>query len=83
VVRKKGTSAIAKAYLEYLYSPEAQELAVKHSFRPIDAELLKKHSDRFKPLPLFTIDEVFGSWANAQKRHFTDGGVFDQIYNKQ
>jgi sulfate transport system substrate-binding protein len=83
VVKKKDTSVVAKAYLEYLYSPEAQELAVKHYFRPIDAELLKKHSDRFKPLPLFTVTEVFGSWADAQKRHFTDGGVFDQIYEKK
>lgn len=83
VVSKKGTSALAKAYLEYLYSAEAQELAVKHYFRPIDAELLKKHSDRFKPLPLFTVGEVFGSWADAQKRHFADGGVFDQIYENR
>ncbi|MFT3869451.1 MAG: sulfate ABC transporter substrate-binding protein [Nibricoccus sp.] len=83
VVKKKGTADLAKAYLEFLYSPEAQELAVKHHFRPIEAELLKKHSDRFKPLPLFTVDEIFGSWAEAQKRHFTDGGVFDQIYEKK
>jgi sulfate transport system substrate-binding protein len=83
VVSKKGTTAIAKAYLEYLYSPEAQELAVKHHFRPLDPELLKKYADRFQPLPLFSVAEVFGSWAQAQKVHFADGGIFDQIYEKK
>lgn len=83
IVKKKGTTELAKAYLEFLYSPEAQELAIKHYFRPIDAELLKKHSDRFKPLPLFSVNEVFGSWAEAQKLHFTDGGMFDHIYEKK
>jgi len=83
VVSKKGTTAIAKAYLEYLYSPEAQELAVKHHFRPLDPELLKKNVDRFQPLALFSVADVFGSWAQAQKVHFADGGIFDQIYEKK
>jgi sulfate transport system substrate-binding protein len=83
VVNKKGTAALAKAYLKYLYSPEAQELAVKHHFRPLDPELLKKNADRFQPLPLFSVAEIFGSWALAQKIHFADGGIFDQIYEKK
>jgi sulfate/thiosulfate transport system substrate-binding protein len=80
VVNKKGTAKIAKAYLEYLYTPAGQELAAKHNFRPTDPAILAKHSDRFPPIALFTVPEVFGSWANAQKTHFSDGGIFDQIY---
>ena len=83
VAAKKGTADLAKAYLEYLYSPEAQELAAKHHFRPLDPELLKIHADSFQSLPLFSVKEVFGSWAQAQKTHFADGGVFDQIYEKK
>ena len=83
VTDKKGTTTIAKAYLEYLYCPEAQELAVKHHFRPLDPALLKKNADRFQPLPLFSVGEVFGSWSQAQKIHFADGGIFDQIYEKK
>jgi sulfate transport system substrate-binding protein len=83
VAAKKGTADLAKAYLEYLYSPDAQELAAKHHFRPLDPELLKKHADSFQSLPLFSVKEVFGSWAQAQKIHFADGGVFDQIYEKK
>ncbi len=82
VVAKKGTERAAKAYLEFLYSDEAQELAAKHHFRPKNASILAKYPDRFKPLPLFTVEEVAGSWTNAQKTHFADGGVFDQIYTK-
>lgn len=83
VVKKKGTAELAKAYLEYLYSPEGQELAAKHHLRPRDPELLKKYSDRFKPLPLFTVEDIAGSWAEAQKTHFADGGIFDQIYERR
>lgn len=82
VVAKKGTEKIAKAYLEYLYSDEAQELAAKHHFRPTNPAILAKYPDRFKPLPLFTVEEIAGSWPDAQKTHFADGGVFDQIYTK-
>ncbi len=83
VTAKKKTEKVAKAYLEYLYTPEAQAIAVKHHFRPRDATLLAKHEERFKPLPLFTVAEVFGGWARAQQTHFADGGLFDQIYEKR
>jgi sulfate transport system substrate-binding protein len=80
VVNKKGTAKVAKAYLEYLYSPAGQELAAKYNFRPTDAAVLAKYSERFPSLTLFSVPEVFGGWANAQKIHFSDGGIFDQIY---
>lgn len=83
VVQKRGTTRLAQAYLEYLFSDEGQELAAKHYFRPSNQTVLAKHSDRFKPLQLFNVDEVFGGWAKAQKAHFADGGVFDQIYRKE
>jgi sulfate/thiosulfate transport system substrate-binding protein len=79
VVDKRGTRAVAQAYLEFLYSPEGQELAVKHYYRPRDKAVLSRHAQRFPNLNLVTID-LFGGWAAAQKRHFDDGGVFDQIY---
>ena len=80
VVNKKGTREVAKAYLTYLYSKEGQEIAAKHYLRPHDPELLKANKNRFPDLTLVTIDEQFGGWAKAQKRHFADGGTFDQIY---
>ena len=79
-VAKKGTGELAKAYLDYLYSEEAQEIAAKHALRPRSATVLKKHAATFKPLQLFTVNEVFGSFAEAQKLHFNDGGQFDKIY---
>jgi sulfate/thiosulfate transport system substrate-binding protein len=82
VVKRRGSEAVARAYLEYLYSPEAQALAVKHNFRPLDTAQVARHSDRFKPIALFSVKEVFGSWSAAQKTHFADGGIFDQIYQK-
>ena len=82
VVEKNGTAELARAYLEYLYSPEGQELAAKHHFRPRDPAVLKKYSAQFAPLALFSVTEVFGSWAEAQRRHFADGGLFDQLYEK-
>jgi sulfate transport system substrate-binding protein len=82
VVDKKGTRKLAQAYLEYLYSEEAQELAAKHYYRPAVAAVAKKHATTFKPIPLFTVDEMFGGWQKAQKAHFADGGSFDQIYQK-
>lgn len=81
-VSKRGTAKVAQAYLEYLFSDAGQELAAKHHFRPQNQAVLAKHSDRFKPIQLFTVSEVFGSWANAQRVHFSDGGQFDQIYQK-
>jgi len=80
VVAKKGTKAIADAYLQYLYSPEGQEIAAKHYYRPRDQKVAAKYSNRFAKIQLFTIDEAFGGWQAAQKTHFADGGTFDQIY---
>ena len=79
-VAKKGTAALAKAYLDYLYSAEAQEIAAKHALRPRNPAILKKYASTFKPIQLFTVNEVFGSFADAQKVHFNDGGQFDKIY---
>ena len=80
VVDRKGTRKVAQAYLEYLYSPEGQEIAAKHYYRPVVDSAAKKHAAQFKKIGLFTVDEVFGGWQKAQKTHFDDGGVFDQIY---
>jgi sulfate transport system substrate-binding protein len=80
VVDKKGTRALAQAYLEYLYSAEGQEIAAKHYYRPRLEAVAKKHAARFPKVNLITIDEVFGGWQKTQKTHFADGGVFDQIY---
>ena len=79
-VAKKGTAELAKAYLDYLYSEEAQEIAAKHALRPRNPAILKKYSATFKPIQLFTVQEMFGSLAEAQKIHFNDGGQFDKIY---
>ena len=79
-VNKKGTAELAKAYLDYLYSDEAQEIAAKHALRPRSAAVLKKHADLFKPVQLFTVQELFGSLSEAQKVHFNDGGQFDKLY---
>ena len=79
-VAKKGTGELAKAYLDYLYSEEAQEIAAKHALRPRNAAVLKKYSATFKPIQLFTVNELFGSLAEAQKVHFNYGGQFDKIY---
>jgi sulfate transport system substrate-binding protein len=79
VAKKHGTEALAKAYLEYLYSPEGQEIAAKNFYRPRSAEVAAKYADKFPKLTLFTIDEEFGGWQKAQKTHFGDGGFFDQI----
>jgi sulfate/thiosulfate-binding protein len=80
VVDKRGTRKVAQAYLEYLYSPEGQEIAAKHYYRPRDAKVAAKYSKQFAKVNLITIDEVFGGWDKAQKAHFADGGFFDQIY---
>jgi sulfate transport system substrate-binding protein len=78
-VNKRGTRAVAQAYLEYLYGPEGQEIAAKHFFRPRLDSVAQKYAATFPKINLFTIDEVFGGWQNAQKTHFDEGGVFDQI----
>lgn len=77
---KKGTAEIAKAYLEFLYTKEGQDFAGKHFYRPRDPEIAAKYESRFPKIELVTIDEEFGGWAAAQKLHFADGGIFDQIY---
>lgn len=82
-VNKHGTRKVAQAYLEYLYSPEGQEIAAKNYYRPTDPSVAKKYAKQFKKLDLITIDNVFGGWAKAQKTHFGDGGVFDQIYTRK
>lgn len=79
-VAKKGTAALAKEYLDYLYSDEAQEIAAKHALRPRNEAILKKYASVFKPIQLFTVNELFGSLGEAQKVHFNDGGQFDKIY---
>ena len=79
-VAKKGTADLAKAYLQFLYSEEGQEIAAKHSIRPRSQAVLKKYADTFKPIKLFTVQELFGSLSEAQKVHFNDGGQFDKIY---
>jgi sulfate/thiosulfate-binding protein len=80
VVDKKGTRAVAEAYLQYLYSPEGQEIAAKNHYRPRDPKVAEKYAASFAKVKLLTIDEAFGGWASAQKTHFADGGTFDQIY---
>lgn len=79
VVDRKGTRALAEAYLQYLYSPVGQEIAAKHHLRPRDPKVLAQQAKRFPKVETFTVDEVFGGWTHAQKEHFNDGGLYDQI----
>ncbi|MFZ5487697.1 MAG: sulfate ABC transporter substrate-binding protein [Pseudomonadota bacterium] len=79
-VAKKGTAALAKAYLDYLYSDEAQEIAARHAIRPRSEAVLKKYAATFKPIRQFTVAKYFGSLSQAQKVHFNDGGQFDKLY---
>jgi sulfate/thiosulfate transport system substrate-binding protein len=80
VVDKKGTRAVAEAYLKFIYTPDAQEIAAKNYYRPRDPDVAKKYEGTFTKVQLFTIDDVFGGWTKAQTEHFKDGGVFDAIY---
>jgi sulfate transport system substrate-binding protein len=82
VVDKRGTRAVAEAYLEYLYSPEGQDIAGRNFYRPSDAAAAAKYARQFPKLSLFTIDQVFGGWAQAQQTHFADGGIFDRIVGR-
>ena len=82
-VDRKGTRAVAQAYLEYLYTTEGQTIAARHYYRPIDAKVAAAYARQFPKLNLFTIDDVFGGWTKAQQIHFNDGGVFDQIYTRK
>lgn len=80
VADRKGTRAAAEAYLKYWYTKEGQEIAARNFYRPRDAAVGEKYADSFAKVNLFTIDDVFGGWTKAQKEHFDEGGVFDQIY---
>jgi len=79
VVDKKGTRQVAEDYLKFLYTPVGQDIAARNYYRPRNPEVAAKYKDKFAPVELFTVDEVFGGWQKAQKTHFSDGGVFDQI----
>ena len=80
VADKKGNAAVAEAYVKYWYTREGQEIAARNSYRPRDGEIAKEYEKSFAKLELFTIDDVFGGWTKAQKDHFSEGGIFDQIY---
>ncbi|HMU87279.1 MAG TPA: sulfate ABC transporter substrate-binding protein [Agitococcus sp.] len=80
--KKHGTTQIANAYLQYLYSPEGQEIAGRNYYRPTDPKIAAKYASQFAPVKLFTVKD-FGGWSAAQQAHFADGGVFDQIYSKR
>ena len=79
-VQRHHTEAVSRAYLEYLYSDAGQELAAQHFFRPKNQTILARYSTRYKPVELFTVNEIAGGWQKAQQAHFADGGIFDQIY---
>ena len=79
-VDRHGTRKVAEAYLQFLYTKQAQEIEAKDFYRPRDPEVLKAYAKQFPSIPLYTIDDVFGGWTKAQATHFADGGVFDQIY---
>jgi sulfate transport system substrate-binding protein len=79
-VDRHGTRKVAEAYLQFLYTPEAQEIEAKNYYRPRDQGILKAHAADFPNIPLYDIDDVFGGWTKAQQVHFSDGGIFDQIY---
>ena len=81
VAKKKGTEAVAKAYLEYLYSDEGQDIAARNFYRPTNPAIAAKYANVFPKVQLVTIDADFGGWTKAQKTHFADDGVFDQIYS--
>ena len=79
-VEKHGTRKLAEAYLNFLYTPQAQDIIAQNFYRPRNPAALKKYAANFPKIKLFTLGEVFGNWRTAQKTHFNDGGVFDQIY---
>ncbi len=80
VVDRRGTRKVAEAYLQFLYTDEGQEIAAQNYYRPINEKIAKKYATQYPKLKLFTIEEIAGGWNKAQKTHFSDGGVFDQIY---
>jgi sulfate/thiosulfate-binding protein len=80
VVDRKGTRAVAEAYLDYLYAPEGQDIVARNFFRPTDAAVLARYAEQFPAMKLFTVDEVFGGWARAQADHFADGATYDRLF---
>jgi sulfate/thiosulfate transport system substrate-binding protein len=80
---RHGTRTISEEYLKYLYSDEGQDIIARNYYRPRNQQIAQKYADKFKPVNLFTLKDVFGSWKEAQKKHFADGGTFDQIYTVQ
>jgi sulfate transport system substrate-binding protein len=80
VVDRKGTRAVAEGYLDYLYSPEGQDIVARNFFRPSDADVAARYVQQFPPMRLFTVDAVFGGWARAQEEHFADGGIYDRLF---
>ncbi len=81
-VKRHGTAEVAKAYLEYLYTPEGQEIAARNFYRPRLGSVAQKYTAQFPPVNLFTVNDLFGGWQKAQQAHFANGGSFDQIYKK-
>ena len=80
VVDRKGTRAVAEAYLEYLYSPEGQDIVARNFFRPSNAEIMARYAEQFPEIRMFTVDAVFGGWARAHAEHFADGGIYDRLF---
>jgi sulfate transport system substrate-binding protein len=83
VVDKRGTRALAQAYLEFLYTPAAQALIARHHYRPVEPAAAASVAGRLPAIELFTVDELFGGWTQAQRTHFADGGTFDQIFGRK
>ncbi|MGA2564355.1 MAG: sulfate ABC transporter substrate-binding protein, partial [Steroidobacteraceae bacterium] len=82
VADRRGTRAIAEAYLKFLYTPQGQEIIAQNFYRPRDPDIAQKYAGQFPTLKLVTIDDTFGGWDQAQPKFFDDGGVFDQIYGQ-
>ena len=83
VVDRRGTRGVAEAYLEFLYTPDGQDIVARNYFRPRDPNVAAKYADRFPRIRMFTIDDVFGGWREAQARHFNDGGIYDRIFSAE
>ena len=80
VVDRKGTRMVAEAYLDYLYTPEGQDIVARNFFRPTDATVIERYAEQFPAMRLFTVDAAFGGWEQAQKQHFNDGGTYDRLF---
>jgi sulfate transport system substrate-binding protein len=83
VADRHGTRAVAQAYLQYLYSPEGQDLAGRNFYRPTDPVVMQRYAAQFRKVALFTVDDAFGGWKKAQREHFDDGGMFDRIFTRR